>query len=726
MIRYRTRRQFFRRLVSVLILISISMAFVPTSAYAWKPKTHIFFAEEALKDAIDDGKVTIYKVDYAAGTIGEKLGDYDVDPGILAALKSHPQQYRAGVLGPDAYPDIITGQRVIHPDTSQPDGSNSWLEHLWNSAGSDTGAVKAFVVGYLTHAAGDMYGHTFVNYYTGGEFALGQNAIKHVVLEGYVGKRTPDTKSSTGATVDESQVSIEGVENFIYQYMVRAESGTVLKDRLLATTTSSASIPDGHLTVPYIFSSLRTDLQRDIDNYYRAKARYDRRAARKGQAARDCGTFDFSCSAVALRAQQAAILAQKGFYMASEGPVITYFEFWRDDIDEGLKAWPALSHDVAKALVFNKDGADVGKAQEVVDDYMNDHLLSMAGAPDAVGAVRSVVGKITDMIKPFRDLIDQIKRGLLNYLLKQALGMTVEEIEKYLKNPEIHFDPVMTEEGPGAEVTLANFNSQVLKITDTAYGNPAERFDYTKIPSAYNTVTISKLVLLSKDGMNQLLRDLGSSQTLAESNVMLGFLRSLDSDNQWHVHAHAKMVFAWDCSSYRQVFMRQIGEEGGCQRPEDDNRLTVDSATAAAVVKCREGLTLLTDNMYEHPQQPDASTNGKRSWPEVYKDFKDNNLASCNSVGTFITNKTDDPGMATVKSAMAEDGVEDWTDYWTQHRPNEGSSIYGITANGDRMVTYCPSLHYIQYDCITGPERISISISATQYILDLLGTLPTQ
>ena len=115
--------------------------------------------------------------------------------------------------------------------------------------------------------------------------------------------------------------------------MVRAEAGTVLKNRLLETHGGALPIADGHVTVPYVFSSLRTSLQHDIDYYYNTKATYSRRAAQKGQAASDCGTFDFSCSSVKLRAQQAAILLELGAYVTTEGPVTTYLEYWVDDID---------------------------------------------------------------------------------------------------------------------------------------------------------------------------------------------------------------------------------------------------------------------------------------------------------------------------------------------------------------------------------------------------------
>ena len=62
---------------------AFSVAVSGQPAYAWKPKTHVYLAEEALRDALDNGKVTIYETDQASGKILGPLGEFDVDPKIL-------------------------------------------------------------------------------------------------------------------------------------------------------------------------------------------------------------------------------------------------------------------------------------------------------------------------------------------------------------------------------------------------------------------------------------------------------------------------------------------------------------------------------------------------------------------------------------------------------------------------------------------------------------------
>jgi len=539
----------------VALLITLGL---PQAAFAWKPTTHVYLGQQALADALDDGKVTIYQVDYARGAILRELGQYQVDPTILAALQSNEAQYRAGILGPDAYPDILTGQQVIHPspeDTHIAGGSNAWISYLWGQslmAPNNTPAIKAFTVGYLTHAAGDMFGHTFINNFAGGHFAITPpagpaNAIKHIIVEGYVDKRLE--RSALDANFFNASIA-GGVDNFIYQNMVDARPGSVL-DRQLLTQGGGGT----DYSVPRIYSTLRTSLQRDIDVYYATKNDYLRRID-------GCAWFDFSCSKVALSAELAA-------YVVANGAIVTYKEAWRDDIDSGLRAWPGVSHEVAKVLFFNPNRkADTDAADAILQRYVAEHLISMSGAPDAAGAIVGAVLSVLDALDFLAEPIRQLKEDILNTMLKQAIGMTKTELKEYFTSPDKYFDQILTG-GAGEHVTLQQFNAQYLHITDPGYTNPNEAFDYRNVPAAYNTVTMSKLIFLGPGEVNRLLRDLGSQASLTTPNIMLGFIQTLDGDNQW---ANG-MVLAQDCNIYQQIFMRQPGEHPlpGCQQGTGGN-----------------------------------------------------------------------------------------------------------------------------------------------------------
>jgi hypothetical protein len=543
------RSQKKRRIAAILAGVISSFSYA-SAAFAWKPTTHVYLAEQAMADARDDGKITVYRVDYQTGKVifeggsPVKVGDYEVDPEILDALRQYPAQYRAGVLGPDAYPDILTGQQVIHPHTNSVGGTNGWLQYLWDSASrpeNNKPWIKAFVVGYLTHAAGDMYGHTFVNNFTGAPFAIEppkgpENAIKHIVLEGYIDKLLPDP------TYD---ARIEGVEDFIYGTMINATPGSTLDTQLLVKGGEGTNF-----AVPRRYSTIRARLEADSKVFSDRLDEYNRRIDDKLRAAADCEPLDFSCSRVALAAQAGVIGTERAAYVAQNKLQIEYKRAWRDDIDAGLKAWPKVSHEVAKALFFNpQKKADASRAKELLTQYAIDHLIKMEGSPDVASNLINVVREIVPDFKFLEDL----KKQFYRQLIKEATGIDIEDLEKYLSEPATYFDSVMSQ-GAGVKVNRQTFHEKY-------WPNPElSKFNYYNYPATHNTVLMSKLILLKRSEVNRLLRDLGSNSELGSSNVMLGFITTLDGDNEWS----KGMTFARSCETYSKIFMSQPGEKNPC------------------------------------------------------------------------------------------------------------------------------------------------------------------
>ncbi|MAN65211.1 WSC domain-containing protein [uncultured Hyphomonas sp.] len=494
-------------------------------------------------------------------------------------------------MGPDAYPDILTGQQAIHPQET-----NKWLKNIWDNSQTrivkssffgqtierkiDPGPeVKAFSLGYLTHAAGDMFGHTFVNNYSGGPFEVlppsgPENAIKHVVLEGYVDKKLDPSRMGG----DFFNAKIDGVENFIYENLVDAR-----RDTVLGNTIFPANAKGGDFSIPHIFSYLRNDLQAEIDGYYAEKARLQKKAD-------SCSYFDPSCYDT----------AKLNAYMVANGPRTTYMEYWRDDIDNGLKKLPRVSHDIALALFFNKERkADIKEAKKVAQKYATVSITSMAGAPDAVGIVTNAASDVVDAITPdfLLDQIDDLKKELLSTLVEEAMGMSLEELESYLSSPEQYFDSVMTQGSKGERISRADFDRNVLRLNSGGYVDPQN------VPALYNTITMSKLVMLEPAEINKVLRDIGSSATLSQPNVMLGFIETLDGDNQWM----KGMVFAEDDQTFCSLFKHQEGTDRacgtsasksnvqtaflGCYRDENDRDLSgfrVDSNTSTTPEACQK------------------------------------------------------------------------------------------------------------------------------------------
>jgi hypothetical protein len=182
-----------RRVLAAAVIAFLSVGAVALPVDAWKPYTHNFTGDLARGDAIDDGMVTILGREYA------------VPPRVVQALSQKRAWYDAGVVGPDAFPDLIMGQAIIHPSNT-----GQWLDHVLDSAwaAQSSGAysedekleILAFSYGFLTHAAGDMWAHTIVNDFAGGVFpsvseifsdpAKAAIAIKHIIVEGVIGDAT--------------------------------------------------------------------------------------------------------------------------------------------------------------------------------------------------------------------------------------------------------------------------------------------------------------------------------------------------------------------------------------------------------------------------------------------------------------------------------------------------------------------------------------------------------
>jgi hypothetical protein len=179
----------------VVAALLVLMLIAPATAHAWKPFTHNYTGDQAYADAIDDGQITIAGQGYA------------VAPQIVTALENWPEFYNAGVVGPDAFPDIAYGQAIIHPVHT-----GRWLGYVvrqaWAAQADPTYTneekeqILAFAYGFLTHAAGDMWAHTLVNDFAGGVFPevadvltnlkAAKIALRHLISEGgYIGSATP-------------------------------------------------------------------------------------------------------------------------------------------------------------------------------------------------------------------------------------------------------------------------------------------------------------------------------------------------------------------------------------------------------------------------------------------------------------------------------------------------------------------------------------------------------
>ncbi|HEX2207580.1 MAG TPA: hypothetical protein VHG93_07840 [Longimicrobium sp.] len=151
-------------------------------------RTHLWVAQQVLNDVVPDGRVTL------AGR------EYPVPADRVHALRNHPRAYRMGHIGPDAHPDVLVGQGVVHPGDPWP--VDAWLRHVIAEAGAGSGRNVAYAYGYLGHAAADVWAHTYVNLYAGSVFDVTAEGldgeIRHLALEGYIDQRVPELRDWRG------------------------------------------------------------------------------------------------------------------------------------------------------------------------------------------------------------------------------------------------------------------------------------------------------------------------------------------------------------------------------------------------------------------------------------------------------------------------------------------------------------------------------------------------
>ena len=524
-----------RRLsLAALTLIALLSSGVP--AHAWKVKTHLALAELAWDDAIEDGKVTIERIALADGGTWRrtKIGDYVVESRTLQALRDHRAFYQAGVCGPDAFPDILTGQRLIHEDDFDEiaksveipwpmksrkflgiaGGSNRYLQDLWDAAerSPNNPKLRAFMIGYLTHAAGDLFAHTYVNRFAGGPFSLAEdNALKHVTLESYLEKFGPQPTSLS--------ISITGIESAIYENLVAAH---------------------------YYY-------KKDGNRWQTAPRFWDYNVPGE--------MFNATTS---LPAQFARLRDRVYVDMQSRSrisPIRAYEERWIADIDAGLREWPRVSKKIADLVMVNPTPNDpqlATKVMDVLSTYKNQHSISMLGAPDAVGDIAGLLSVVTGFIdelpglKQLGVLMKQARAVFVNRLFQEATGQSLDSWLDYMRRPEQKFDDALfirEGNGQGRRLTRTEFDQTEIRLVKG-------QWLWDELGPAYNAVVLSKLTLLSQSELKRLLRDMGApsaeiNNEVTAPNIMLGYIRSLDKSNQWQLKSQGGSVQHRDMPLYR-------------------------------------------------------------------------------------------------------------------------------------------------------------------------------
>jgi hypothetical protein len=457
-----------RRFIGVLgCSLVCATGLVSQPAKAFKPNTHNQIGFDAYADAVDDGQVNI------------NGRDYPIPARVRTALQQYPSYYNAGVIGPDGFPDLTMGQSVVHPkDTGR------WFDHILKAAwdAQDPGAGPAggvpyteqeklqslaFAYGFLTHGAGDLWAHTMINELSGEIFpsvseiltekSKAEIAIRHILLEGYVGaatvgadKNPEESVLPNGDVADDASPGIpfDAPGRFIYDTLVRRGNAAAPSDE---RGPAIDFFIDLRADLAAFVSSTPQPVQAALDSYNATVE--DIRGAFRAGGACTFGTdqgdplsaaADFAVDLIACPIKLGATIAIGSFSaataflgeslkLAAKPLLDAYVNAWIADIDEGLTAWYELGLATTKALFdpqMHRDaqneecrnrGADivtpepadsdpnvrrncetgVGPVDTVLfasNDFINNHLLSMLGLPDFVGGLRAALQDVSGLI----------------------------------------------------------------------------------------------------------------------------------------------------------------------------------------------------------------------------------------------------------------------------------------------------------------------------------------
>ena len=74
------------------------------SAYAFDTRTHVWVSQQVINDIEEDGDLDI-----------PPFYNLPISEDRKNAILSQKESYRLGNIGPDGFPDLLTGQQTTHP-----------------------------------------------------------------------------------------------------------------------------------------------------------------------------------------------------------------------------------------------------------------------------------------------------------------------------------------------------------------------------------------------------------------------------------------------------------------------------------------------------------------------------------------------------------------------------------------------------------------------------------
>ncbi|MGE5359634.1 MAG: zinc dependent phospholipase C family protein [Bacteroidales bacterium] len=539
--------------VAVLALLAVLIPF--TSTYGWKIETHVWIAQQVLNDVIPDGKVTL-----------PGFGEYELDPVVWESLKRYPNEYRAGSMGPDAFPDLVGGQMTTHPGLENGWRTDVWLRWVASRTNRRFPSPElAFAFGYLTHAASDVFGHSYINSYAGDIFVLTEDqeaALRHVAAETYIKDRNPALLSHTG----EDLGAPYGIVDVSTQdSLARFVRDTLILNPQVKAQYAAAGGATAHLVLMYDFWAEQGEALKKADaalvaiNGQIATVQHTIDVAQSGidSLKNQTGWLPFvgrfhiyplycffdlaTCTAVwtaeaSLGTTRASLDLLKQANTLTVNSVRAPIQNWRNDVEEALKQYIITSQEVAKALmhpgedpkakltewackyapVFAAIPDELTVAGCTVGGVATDHVAAITkGVDDAQKWIsENLPPPLNWIVNPLYEVKTEISTNIVPGVVKGIVGGVAGENSTAMSLVNLRY------EGYGAPAVNEVFTDDdsglgLLKIVDVAdrmrrdMGAVGENdpFDPEAFNAVHNSIVMSKLALLSASALNRLTMD---------------------------------------------------------------------------------------------------------------------------------------------------------------------------------------------------------------------------
>ena len=538
-----------KRLLTLFLSVLMLIGVFPLDVFAWSYMSHTNSANIIRMDLMQSNNQSLNLTIPLLDSSDYGFAEYNcmIPDEFYTAIINYPDAFRAGALGPDFYPDMLIGQMYIHPfDYAARVESGDWIELLVESVNrlpqGSANRLRAlsFTLGFMLHYCGDMFGHDFINTFSGGTFPSFSdvniidttdpelnNILSHMSMESYM-----DDLVNKKFYEESDQIDIDAPDRFV--------ADSLLLDSHIPAGASKIFDKFGGSAV-YIEEML--DLRKSV--------------------------MDF---------------ADK--YRPSTDPILmglsSYADQWALDIDAGIYGLVDAFDRIAHRLVTGDPNPEIHK--ETVKDWilngyplseMLDDMWDLPGMSDtAVGVVKEelsfwldeygweLIGiptwlidpPIPDSLKeafdwmfwPIKVSLARVKEllcGLFAGLLDAAVGgfveLGVEAVKKYddrLEKPSVQLDHPDNPYRPSgtnnfeefdvymdryaAEQALLDDYDLISLLTNSDGEDVLAQLSDSEFEAFYNTMTMFKLILMGPENFTSFLNYCGiSNQTAYQTNI---------------------------------------------------------------------------------------------------------------------------------------------------------------------------------------------------------------